>query len=131
MKKESKNSEQKTELLGFDRVADDLKKRLKKLGRQKQISSISVICATPTFMEGKNITHGKTKFSGGMVGDPAQVLEGLYNMALQRPEVKVLLKLCVKAIEDTEALAVTDLTKLYDSNRVSGRLYNYLHSGGR
>lgn len=110
--------EKKIALVGFDRIADDMKQKVAKLARQKRISSFTLL--------GTPIRGGVPKFSGGMVGDPSVLVEGLYNMALQRPEIKALLEITVKALTETELLRITSVSELLEKGVITSKTFNVL-----
>lgn len=110
--------EKKVVLVGFDRIADDMKHKVTKLARQKGISSFNIM-GIPT-------RGGVPKYSGGMVGDPSVLVEGLYNMALQRPEIKALLEITVKALTETELLRVTSVSELLEKGVITSKIFNVL-----
>lgn len=114
------NEEKKpVNLLGFDKIAGDMKSKVEKLGRQKGISSFTIM-GVPT--------KGVPKYSGGMVGDAVILVEGLFNMATQRPEIKALLEITVKALKHADFLKITDLDELHKEGFVSEALYISMHN---
>lgn len=110
--------EKKVALVGFDRIADDMKQKVAKLARKKGISSFTLL--------GTPIRGSVPKFSGGMVGDPSVLVEGLYNMALQRPEIKAVLKITVKALKETELLRITAVSELLEKGVITSKTFNVL-----
>jgi hypothetical protein len=107
-------------LVGFDRIAVDMKKKVEKLARQKGISSFNIM-GIPT-------REGVPKYSGGMVGNPEVLVEGLYNMANQRPEIKALLEITVNALREAEVLRKTKLSELLDAGKIKAGLFNILNN---
>lgn len=119
---EAKQDEEtpKKALIGFNRVADELRKKLAKFGSNKGISSFSVI--------GKKGKFDKVPvFSGGMVGNPEILVEGLFNMAIQRPEIKALLTITVNALNETEILREIGLAKLHSYGKIKPVAFNVLN----
>ena len=115
-----KPAEKKIVLVGFDRVAGDMRKKIEKLARQKGISTFSVM--------GLPSRIGSPVYSGGMVGSPEILVEGLYNMARQRPEIKQLIKIVANALIESDLLEVTSVSKLHGEGKVSARLFNTLNN---
>lgn len=107
-------------LIGFDRVAKDMRKKIEKLARQKGISTFNLI-GIPT-------KGGIPKFSGGIVGDVQVIGEGLYNMANQRNDIKELLYIIVRGLKDAELLKETSISKLHGAGKISARLFNTLNN---
>lgn len=101
-------------LIGFDRVAKDMRKKIEKLARQKGISTFNLI-GIPT-------KGGIPKFSGGIVGDVQVIGEGLYNMANQRNDIKELLYIIVRGLKETS------ISKLHGAGKISARLFNTLNN---
>lgn len=117
---EVKPQEKEVVLVGFNRIAGDMKKKVEKLARQKGISSFNIM-GIPT-------RDGVPKYSGGMVGSPEILVEGLYNMALQRPEIKALLEITVNALKETAILRVTKLSELLEAGKIKIGLFNILNN---
>lgn len=117
---EIKPKKTKNTLIGFDRVAKDMRKKIEKLARQKGISTFSLI-GIPT-------KGGIPKYSGGIVGDVQIIGEGLYNMANQRNDIKELLYIIVRGLKDAELLKETSISKLHGAGKISARLFNTLNN---
>lgn len=99
--KKATEEQPKEVFIGFDRVAKDMRTKIEKLARQKGISTFSVM--------GIPQKNDVPKYSGGMVRSPEILVEGLYNMAKQRPEIKMLLEVVVKALNGGEEETVKDI----------------------
>jgi len=111
----------KENLLGFDRVAQDMRQKVEKLAQKKGISSINILAKTE---------NGKPKFSGGMVGDVTVILEAVYYMAKQREDFRSLLEIAVKALKANDLQKVVKLGIFVEEGFLSAMCVNALEREG-
>ena len=106
--------------VGFDRIAENTKTKFEKLKGSKNISSFSLI--------GVPSRQGIPIYSGGMVGDPAVLLEGLFTLAKNNEPVRILVDLVSRALKENDIADKTVIIDLYETKVITEPLYKLLIS---
>ena len=109
-------------VVGFDAVAQNMKKKVINLAKRKGISSFTLIA------DGKK--SGEPIYSGGMVGDAATLVNGLYHMAKQREDVRALIEIVAKALKSNDLQEFSSLVELEKEGVLSQGCYNALIGEG-
>ena len=108
-----------TYLTGFDKVALNMKNKAIVLARRKGISSFTLIAEKQ--QEGK-----EPIYSGGMVGDAATLVQGLYFMAQQREDVRAMLEIVTDALKANDLQGLSLLDDLEKEGKLSAMCVNAL-----
>lgn len=117
-----KDDKKVTYLVGFDKVASDMKKKVKRLAEKKAISSFTML--------GIARGNGVPKYSGGMVGDAQILVEGLYYMAKQREDVRAVIEIVANALKSNALQELTVVKDLHEKGVLSAMCANALEGAG-
>lgn len=111
LEKEKKKAQRQPQKLGFKQVAANLKSKVANLWKRKGITTLLVV---------GEYKEWKLDHEGGMVGQPAIVVQALYEMALKQPEIYSIITTVSDALKATELRKVTKLEELEENGELSG-----------